>query len=160
MIKAFAPILGSFSGRGTTTDGTELFCNFKGEEIIPNICYGFRLEARTCDSGQLIANVFIVATLEAGNKVAMQYIDVRERMQSMRWVENHQNGSALDSRIFEFEANRSAGGVYTILFDILSAQDFKLKFKGSTEWDPIPHEIWEMRLARLDLQAIALKPAA
>lgn len=149
MLKAFAPLLGEFHGRGLRPDGSELICHVAGEEIIYDVCYGFRLEVYQAESTEMLVNAFIVATSDAKGNLALQFIESKEHVHGMHWLPaEHGEAATEGSRVFVFEALRSNGSLCRLVFDVISAEDFRLSYESTTSRDHHPHEMWRLSLAR------------
>ncbi len=160
MLKAFAPILGEFSGRGARPDGSELICHFKGEEVIYDVCYTLRLEVYSADTTELLVNSMALITADSHGKIQLQYIDSHEHIGNMNWAQESAVASSdAHGRIFAFDGHKENGKACRLSIDVLSAEDFKIVFEMATSRDSHPQLSWEVSLGRQHSNVTKLRVA-
>lgn len=159
MMKALAPMLGNFEGHGQGGDGSELDCIFHGDEILPDVCYGFRFTVKDGDSKNNVSNAYIVMSQDESGEVAMSYIDGKDRMKEVHAISTGEAGSKSQSRKYQFEGIRAAGGIYRIIFEVDSAEHFKFSLEASNSRAPELKELWAVNLKRKMTPVSLLKAA-
>ena len=152
LIKALAPILGEFRGRGTLLDGTEVETRFSGQEVIPNLCYGLRLQLLSCETSDHVVNSYIVASIDRRNDaLELQLIDTKESFHDLRRSETAQ---ADGSSIYMFQAKRSSGGLYKIEFSISSAAEFDMTVIVTSAGESSQRKLWTAHFERVQATGV------
>ena len=159
MIKAFAPVLGKFEGRGMMADGTELTCRFFGEEMLNDLCYGLRLEVISQEHQNHLVNAYVVLSQDTEGKLELQYIDGREHVHSAKWTVAQRAKATGDSRLFSFDGLRPNGSFYRIHFNIVSAEHFRVYMEAANSVQEKPQEIWSLKLEREHSRPYSLRVA-
>ncbi|MFZ9520938.1 MAG: hypothetical protein ACO3A4_10715 [Silvanigrellaceae bacterium] len=149
MIRAFAPALGVFRGRGEMKDGTELVCTFSGQEVIPGVCYGLRLEVASTDSNDTLMDVYFVLSQDSGEHLEIQYFDGREHLHTMHSVSAPMLSNHPDGRVFSFEGNRPNGTLIRFHFDLVSAERIDISMDSNSARDSHIEERCSMKLERV-----------
>jgi hypothetical protein len=149
MIRAFAPALGDFRGMGEMNDGTELRCRFSGQEVIPGVCYGFRLEVSAIDEDGLSMDVYFVLSQDLGEHLEIQYFDGREHLHSLRPVDAPMLSEHPSGRVFTFEGLRPNGTVIRFHFDLVSAERIDISMDSNSARDKHIEERFSMKLERV-----------
>lgn len=144
IIKALAPLLGTFSGRGEIADGTEMAAHFNATEIIPNLCYGMRLEVANAETGDHAINAYIVVSAsKSGGDISLHLIDAKESFADLKRIENHS-----DNHAYAFQAVRDSGGLYRIEFVVHSAEQFDLSVSVSSRSESNARQLWTVHFDR------------
>jgi hypothetical protein len=149
MIRAFAPALGVFTGRGEMRDGTELSCTFSGQEVIPGVCYGLRLEVSASESNTTLMDVYFVLSQDSGEHLEIQYFDGREHLHSMHAVNAPMLSDHPHGRIFSFEGSRPNGTLIRFHFDLVSAERIDISMDSNSARDSHIEERCSMKLERV-----------
>ncbi len=149
MIRAFAPALGDFRGTGEMRDGTELRCTFSGQEVIPGVCYGLRLEVTTSESEGQMMDVYFVLSQDAGEHLEIQYFDGREHLHSLHSVNSPMLSEHPNGRIFSFEGNRPNGTLIRFHFDLVSSERIDITMDSNSARDSHVEERCCLRLERV-----------
>lgn len=160
MIRAFAPALGDFRGIGELSDGTELRCNFSGQEVIPGICYGLRLEVASMDKDNSVMDVYFVLSQDAGEHLEIQYFDGREHLHSLRAVTSPMLSEHPQGRVFSFEGLRSNGTLIRFHFDLVSAERIDITMDSNSARDQHVEERFSIRLERVHMGVMTDSHAA
>jgi hypothetical protein len=160
MIKAFAPALGEFRGSGELKDGTELRCNFVGQEVIPGVCYGLRLEVFATENDSTLMDVYFVLSQDTGEHLEIQYFDGREHLHSLHAVDAPMLSEHPDGRVFSFEGNRPNGTVIRFHFDLVSAERIDISVDSNSAKDMHVEERCSMKLVRVHHQTMGVTHAA
>ncbi|NBO38976.1 hypothetical protein EBU99_10380 [bacterium] len=154
MIRAFAPALGDFRGTGEMRDGTELRCSFSGQEVIPGICYGLRLEVSSIESDGQLMDVYFVLSQDEGEHLEVQYFDGREHLHTMHAVDSPMLSDHPNGRIFSFEGNRPNGTVIRFHFDLVSSERIDISMDSNSASNPHIQERCSLTLERVHLGII------
>lgn len=149
MIRAFAPALGNFSGRGELKDGTELRCSFSGQEVIPGVCYGLRLEVCAIETENSLMDVYFVLSQDASEHLEVQYFDGREHLHTLHAVEAPMLSEHPHGRVFSFEGVRPNGTVVRFHFDLVSAERIDISMDSNSAKDNHIEERCSIRLERV-----------
>ncbi|NBX15887.1 MAG: hypothetical protein EBR09_00825 [Proteobacteria bacterium] len=160
MIRAFAPALGEFKGNGELRDGTELRCNFVGQEVIPGVCYGLRLEVHAIENDNTLMDVYFVLSQDAGEHLEIQYFDGREHLHSLHPVNSPMLSEHPDGRVFSFEGSRPNGTVIRFHFDLVSAERIDISVDSNSAKDLHVEERCSMKLERVHHQLMGSTHAA
>ncbi len=160
MIRAFAPALGEFRGTGELKDGTELRCSFMGQEVIPGVCYGLRLEVYATDSDNTLMDVYFVLSQDAGEHLEIQYFDGREHLHSLHAVNSPMLSEHPEGRVFSFEGSRTNGTVIRFHFDLVSAERIDISVDSNSAKDTHIEERCSMKLVRVHHQTMSVNHAA
>lgn len=149
MIRAFAPALGQFQGTGEMKDGTELKCSFTGQEVIPGVCYGLRLEVFYPDADGQLMNVYFVLSQDAGEHLEIQYFDGREHLHSLQAVNSPMLSEHPDGRVFSFEGHRPNGTIIRFHFDLVSSERIDISMDSNSARDSHIEERCWLKLERV-----------
>ena len=147
LIKALAPILGEFSGKGSLLDGTEFNASFVAQEIIPNLCYGMRLQINSLETLNSIVNSYIVASIDSKtDELELHLIDTRESFHDLHKTHSSEvNGTTFHT----FQAKRSSGGLYKVEFGIPSASQFSMAVSVSSAKEALVKCLWRVEFKRV-----------
>jgi hypothetical protein len=160
MIRAFAPALGEFKGSGELKDGTELSCNFVGQEVIPGVCYGLRLEVHAVENDNTLMDVYFVLSQDTGEHLEIQYFDGREQLHSLHAVNSPMLSEHPEGRVFSFEGQRPNGTVIRFHFDLVSAERIDISVDSNSAKDTHIEERCSMKLERVHHQIMGVHHAA
>ncbi len=148
-IKALAPIIGKFEGKGSLLDGTEVTARFSGEEVIPNLCYGLRLEVLSNETRDHVVNAYIVVSTDKNSHdINLRLIETKESFENLSRNESLEGAG---ENTYAFEAQRSTGGIYRIQFDLQSAQRFDMNVKITNRSGSLEKELWKLRFDRVHI---------
>jgi len=149
MIRAFAPALGDFRGVGEMKDGTEVCCVFSGQEVIPGVCYGLRLEVTSVESRDQLMDVYFVLSQDSGEHLEIQYFDGREHLHTLHAVNEPMMSEHPDGRVFSFEGQRPNGTVIRFHFDLVSSEQIDITMDSNSARDPNVQERFCLKFTRV-----------
>lgn len=149
MIRAFAPALGDFRGTGEMKDGTEVQCVFSGQEVIPGVCYGLRLEVTSLESRDQLMDVYFVLSQDAGEHLEIQYFDGREQLHTLHPVDSPMMSEHPSGRVFSFEGQRPNGTLVRFHFDLVSSEQIDITMDSNSARDPSVQERCCLRFERV-----------
>jgi hypothetical protein len=149
MIRAFAPALGDFRGVGEMKDGTEVRCVFSGQEVIPGVCYGLRLEVTSVESRDQLMDVYFVLSQDSGEHLEIQYFDGREHLHTLHPVDEPMMSEHPTGRVFSFEGQRPNGTVIRFHFDLVSSEQIDITMDSNSARDPHVEERFCLKLDRV-----------
>lgn len=146
IINALAPVTGHFAGNGVLMDGTEVKASFSAEEIIPNLCYGMKLQLCNIEDGALVLEAFILVSTERKSKdIRMHLIEARE---SFSHLERNRDLESEHEHLYVFEAERERGGVFRIRFQLESVEHFHMSVGLTSRRTGLEREVWRVDLDR------------
>lgn len=117
---------------------------FNATEVIPNLCYGMRLEVANAESGDHAINAYIVvSTSKNGGDISLHLIDAKESFSQLKRIENQS-----DDHAYAFQAVRDSGGVYRIEFVVHSAECFDLSISIYSRSNSSARQLWTVHFDR------------
>jgi len=130
MIKTLSPLLGTFTGTGQFADGTETRAVFMGEEVLENVCYGFRFSLTSEPEKTLLNSAYIIANETDEGHIRLMYISSNNHEQlALQWV-NTQDDKMNFSRILVcFESIATLPLQQRLVFQLNSVDHFQLSFE-------------------------------
>ena len=147
MIKIFAPMLGSFTGRGRLVDGTEVALKISGQETLDDVAYAFRVRLKSQETDSLLLNAYMVMALNEQGKLELQFYDTRQHVHTFLLVGENGVNTSLEKHLYCFEGVRDRGTPVRISFEVVSAQSCVARFESMgkhNQW----REHWTVPLER------------